>query len=281
MSGSLREAWDYIATELWEPLAEYSTKDTEAPPDLFSDLFAAVSEFISPNPTRMEMEEARNNPDKARLRFLSLKGNDFASESDVVLFLEGAYGVISDYEIPGLADLYERLLRAVLRKFNLRYRLDPPCIIRYMLPGSFANLYAELQHVNTSHSSLSDRLTDFEKAFDRFARTQDDTDLRNCIHMASNYVEGLASVTSGIPATGNTLGALVKVLPDWPHDKVRESLVNLYHFCSDYPGIRHPGTPASARRTLAIRDATMACLLLLSFTGYLSPNFDERAVLGV
>ena len=25
-------------------------------------------------------------------------------------------------------------------------------------------------------------------------------------------------------------------------DKIRESLVNLYHFCSDYPGIRHPGS---------------------------------------
>ena len=129
-------------------------------------------------------------------------------------------------------------------------------------PGSFANLYEELQRVNCRDSSLADRLTDFEKAFDRFARTQDSTDLRSCIHMASNYVEGLASVTSGIPAKGNTLGALVKGLVDWPHDKIRESLVNLYHFCSDYPGIRHPGTPANARRPLAIRDATMACLLL-------------------
>jgi hypothetical protein len=26
------------------------------------------------------------------------------------------------------------------------------------------------------------------------------------------------------------------------NDKIRESLVNLYHFCSDYPGIRQPGT---------------------------------------
>jgi hypothetical protein len=30
-----------------------------------------------------------------------------------------------------------------------------------------------------------------------------------------------------------------------------------------------------------LRDVTMACLLLLSFAGYLSPNFDERTVLGV
>jgi hypothetical protein len=150
-----------------------------------------------------------------------------------------------------------------------------------MLPGCFANLYDELQRINSSDSSLAERLADFEKAFDRFVRTQDSTDLRHCIHMASNYVEGLASVTSGIPEKGNTLGALAKGLTDWPHDKMREALVNLYHFCSDYPGIRHPGTPSHAKRALAIRDATMACLLLLSFAGYLSPSFDERAVLGL
>jgi hypothetical protein len=68
---------------------------------------------------------------------------------------------------------------------------------------------------------------------------------------------------------------------NWPHDKIRESLVNLYHFCSDYPGIRHPGTPANARRSLEIRDATLASLLLLSFSGYLSSHLDERAVLGI
>lgn len=281
MSGSLHIAWEHLPSELWEPLADHSAKDGVAPPDLFGNLFAAAEDYLSPSPSDAELEEIRNDPIKARQRFLSLKGTDFTSESDIVLFLEDVYTLIDDYEVPSLTDLYQRLLRNALRKFNLRYRLDPPFTLRFMLPGSFANLYDELQHVNSSHSSLADRLTDFEKAFDRFARTQDDTDLRHCIHMASNYVEGLASVTSGIPATGNTLGALVKVLTDWPHDKVRESLVNLYHFCSDYPGIRHPGTPASAHRALAIRDATMACLLLLSFAGYLSPNFDERAVLGV
>ena len=172
-------------------------------------------------------------------------------------------------------------MRDTLRKFNLRYRLDEPFTLRFLLPGSFANLYAELQRVNTSNNHLYDLLADFEKAFDRYARNQDPSDLRHCIHMASNYVEGLASATAGNPATGNTLGALAGHLTDWPHDKIRESLVNLYHFCSDYPGIRHGGRPASARRVLAIRDATLASLLLLSFAGYLSPQLDERTVLGI
>jgi hypothetical protein len=281
MSGSLRQAWDYLALELWEPLADFSTDAAEAPQDLFSDLFTSADEFLSPRPTDSELEEIRNNTDKARERFLTLKGTDFISESAIVHFIEQAREVIADYEIPGFEDMYSRLLRDVLRKFNLRYRLDEPFILRFLLPGSFANLYDELHRANLANTHLSNLLADFERAFDHYARTQNPTDLKTCIAKASNYAEGLASVTAGNPATGNTLGALAGRLTDWPHDKIREALVNLYHFCCDYPGIRHGGTPANALRPLATRDMTLASLLLLSFSGYLSATLDERVVLGV
>jgi hypothetical protein len=278
MSGSLRHAWEYLAAELWEPLADYSTKDAAAPPDLFSDLFAAADEFLSPRPPDTELEEARNDPGKARQRFLALKGTDFASESAIVHFLEEAHDVITDYEIPGFEDLYRRLLRDALRKFNLRYRLDDPFTLRFLLPGSFTNLYAELHRINTGNGYLTCLLTDFEKAFDRYARAQDPADLKTCIAKASNYAEGLASFTRGAPGS---LGALCDQLTDWPHDRVKEALKSLYKFCSDYPGIRHAGDPAGVRRDLATRDMTLASLLLLSFSGYLSPILDEQVVLGV
>ena len=278
MSGSLRHAWEYLAAELWEPLANYSAKDTAAPPDLFSDLFAAADEFLSPRPTDSELEEARNNPEKARQRFLALKGTDFASESAIVRFLEEAHGVVADYEITGFEDLYRRLLRDALRKFNLRYRLDEPFTLRFLLPGSFTNLYAELHRVNLGNGYLAGLLTDFEKAFDRYARTQDQTDLKTCIGNASKYAEGLAVATCGKPGS---LGDLCKEIKDWPHGAVQAALSSLYGFCSDYPGIRHAGNPGGVRRELAARDVTLTSLLLLSFPGYLSPTLDERVVLGL
>ncbi len=278
MSGSLRNAWEYLAAELWDPLANYSVKDAAAPPDLFSDLFAAADEFLSPRPTDTELGEARNDPGKARQRFLALKGTDFASESAIVHFLEAAHDVIADYEIAGFEDLSRRLLRDALRKFNLRYRLDEPFVLRFLLPGSFTNLYAELHRLNAANGHLAGLLADFEKAFDRYARAQDPTDLKTCIAKASNYAEGLASATRG---TAGTLGALCDQLTDWPHDKVREALKSLYKFCSDYPGIRHAGDPNGVRRDLATRDVTLASLLLVSFSGYLSPTVDEQVVLGV
>lgn len=278
MSGSLRHAREYFGAELWGPLAEYSGRDATAPPDLFSDLFAVADEFLSPRPNDAELEEARNDPDKARQLFLALKGTDFASESAIVLFLEEAHNVIADYDVPGFEDFYGRLLRGAVRKFNLRYRLDEPFTLRFLLPGSFNNLYAELHRLNTVNGHLAGLLSDFEKAFDRCARTQDPADLRICIGNASKYVEGLAGATCG---KAGSLGDLCKDIKDWPHGAVQASLSNLYGFCSDYPGIRHAGNPKGVRRDLATRDMTLASLLLLSFSGYLSPSVDERAVLGL
>jgi hypothetical protein len=277
MTGNLRGAWEYMGAELWEPLASHDS----APSDLFSDLFAAADEFLSPRPPDSELEEARNDPDKARQQFLALMGSDFASESSLVRFLEESRSVIADYDIPGYEDLYRRLLREVLRKYNLRYRLDEPFTLRFLLPGSFSNLYRELHRVNAADVHLAGLLADFEYAFDRYARTQDPTDLKTCIAKASNYAEGLASTTAGNPVSGNTMSALARVVTDWPHDKLPEALVDLYRFCCDYPGIRHGGTPGNARRPLATRDLTLASLLFLSFTGYFSPLVDERTVLGI
>jgi len=131
--------------------------------------------------------------------------------------------------------------------------------------------------MNTTNTHLNGLLGDFEHAFDSYARSQNPADLKTCIAKASNYAEGLASATNG---QAGTLGALCNQIGDWPHDKVKEALQNLYKFCSDYPGIRHAGDPNGIRRDLSVKDSTLICLLLISFSGYLSPNVDERFVLG-
>jgi hypothetical protein len=237
-----------------------------------------VDEFLSPRPTDTELEEARNDPDKARRRFLALKGTDFASESAIVRFLEEAHDVIAEYEVPGFEDPYRRLLRDALRKFNLRYRLEEPFHLRFLLPGSFSNLYADLQRLNASDPHLLSLWQDYEHAFDQYSRTCQERDLKACIAYASKYVEGLAGSTCG---AADSLGNVCKQIKDWPHGAIRECLSKLHGFCSDYPGIRHAGNPAGQLRALQKRDSVVISVLLLAFTGYLSPQVDERVVLGV
>jgi len=258
MSGRFGESWVYLIDDLWIQLSDYASDGIAAPEDLFGDLYSAASDFIAPSPLAKDLEEVRNDPMIAKKRFLSLTGTDFRSEIAIVQFLERAQEVVAQYDLEGFESAYRRLLRDAVLKFNLRYRLDEPFDLRFLLPGSFVNLYSELHRAGVGNSHLTNLLLDFEKAFDRYARTLDETDLKTCIGKASNYAEGLASITVANPRVSNTMGSLAAALgvwphDKWPHDKVRAALVDLYVFCSDYPGIRHGGTPTSALRDLASR----------------------------
>jgi len=273
MTGSLRSHWEYTPAEIWHKLAEHE----QSPLGLFNDLYNLVNDYLLlPGPVPV-IEEFRNNPTKAYDVFCELKGTDFTSERAVIEFVEATFEVVSDFGIAGYDEFFKILLRQFLRKYNLRYRLDDPFKLRFLLPGSFSNLYAEIHRVNYGNSHLAGLLRDFEEAFDTYARDQTEAHLKSCIAKASNYAEGLASVTHGTPGT---LGALCDHLVDWPHDKVKESLKNLYKFCSDYLGIRHAGNPASQLRVLGGKDSVMISVLLLTFSGYLSPQIDTQIILG-
>jgi hypothetical protein len=120
--------------------------------------------------------------------------------------------------------------------------------------------------------------SDFEAAFDHYARIQGDSELRTSIAKTSNYLEGLASVTNG---KAGTLGKLLDGLSDWPHDKVKEAVKNLYGFCSDYPGIRHAGTPTHKKRQLDRRDSVAINVSLMALAAYLSKGLDQGEMLGI
>jgi len=276
MIGGLRNHWSYSAQEIWEPLASHE----QAPQDLFSDLYNEVEDHLGVDTPQALFEEIGNDPVIARAKFLAINGTDFASEMEIAKFLEEVYGAIEDYGIPGYSEKFKLHLRTFILKYNLRYRLDDPFELRFLLPGSFANLYNDLRRINTTSPTLITLMSDFEHAFNQYSRTLTQADLKTCISKASNYVEGLASFTMGNPAVGNTLGALCNQLTTWPHDKVKESIINLFHFCSDYPGIRHGGFPNGVRRALSNEDPILVSILLFAFSGYLTTNLNKQEVLG-
>ena len=66
-----------------------------------------------------------------------------------------------------------------------------------------------------------------------------------------NLLEAIGRTVPGV--TGTTLGAICDQVGTWPHDKLKEAMKDLYGFASDYPGIRHGGTPANALRAIDMR----------------------------
>ena len=129
-----------------------------APPDLFSDLFSTADEYVSPRAGDAELAEARSDPEIARSRFLALTSVDFPSESAIVQFLEDVYGLVNDYEVAGFGEHYSALVHNALAKFNLRYRLEGPFSLRFLLPGSFVNYqhwFASARVISTWRSYLT------------------------------------------------------------------------------------------------------------------------------
>lgn len=53
---------------------------------------------------------------------------------------------------------------------------------------------------------------------------------------------------------------------------------NLYRFASDYPGIRHGGTPAHALREIEMKDMVAITVLLAGFAPYLSHQLNSDIV---
>ncbi len=273
MSGSLRNHWSYTAQEIWEPL----TNHEQAPQDLFSDLYNEVEDHLGVNTSQALFEEIRNDPIIARTKFLAIKGTDFASEMEIAEFLGEAYEAIEDYGIPGFSEKFKSLLRTFISKYNIRYRLDDPFKLRFLLPGSFANLYNDLRRINTTNAHLQTLWSDFEEAFDEYSHESTERKLNACLTNASKYAEGLASSTLG---KQGTLADLADQVSEWPHMALKQSLKKLYGFCSNYPNLRYAGNPASAIRNLDSRDSIIVSVLFVAFSGYLTTNLNTQEVLG-
>ena len=64
----------------------------------------------------------------------------------------------------------------------------------------------------------------------------------------------------------------------WPHAKVLESAKALYGFASDYPGIRHGGTPASQIREIDMRDLLSMSVILTGLSPYLNASIDPEKI---
>jgi hypothetical protein len=62
-------------------------------------------------------------------------------------------------------------------------------------------------------------------------------------------------------AQSGTLGDLAKELRVWPHATLKEALLKLHGFCSDYPSIRHSGNRNAALRELTAKDGILISAL--------------------
>jgi hypothetical protein len=244
-------------------------------------LSIALSEIAQSPQKRAEareraIERVINDPIASRDTFEQAQRENFSGERKLVEFLEAAYDVIDGIGGDELSNRYFNLLTAFIEKFSLRYDLRRPCTLCPTLPGVFASLVRELHVLAQQDEHLRALMREFEEAVRDLRLDCSDGRIKTCIQKQVNLVEALARVCPGV--TGTTLGAICEQVNTWPHEKLKAAMKDLYGFASEYPGIRHGGTPANALRPVEMRDMIAMSILLAGFTPYLSNGLNLETI---
>lgn len=272
MRGEFIGVWSETWREIWLPLIDHEG----VPEDIFCELYRELARALKDKPSVEALADIIDNPVQSREAFEKTSANDFVGERALVAFLEAAHAALDELAGDELSNRYFNLLAGFIEKFSLRYDLRRPCTLCPTLPGVFASLVRDLRVLTGQDAHLDALMKEFENAVRDLRHDCSDGRIKTSIQKQVNLLEAIGRTTSGV--TGTTLGAICNQVGTWPHDKLKEAMKDLYGFASDYPGIRHGGTPANALRTMDMRDMVAMSILLAGFTPYLSSALDADVV---
>jgi len=273
MRGELVGVWGDTWGAIWLPIAELGSEHN----DIFCELYRAAVECgaLRLSPTPEVLADAIDDPVQAMQLFQGLTSDDFKDEYGAARLVESAFDVFEELGGDALSNEYFLLLEAFIVKYSLRYDLRRPCALCPTLPGMFAGLLRELRQRTSHDAHLNELMSDFEEAIRDIRSDQSSRRIKTCIQKQFNLFEALAARCPDV--TTNSLGRICDQLVSWPHAEVREAVKRLYKFASDYPGIRHAGTPANALRDVDVRDLLAVSVVLAGFTPYLAHEVDSAS----
>lgn len=283
MRGEFIGVWSETWREIWLPLIDQplGVDDEATPEDIFCELYRELAKALKITPSIEALADVIDSPAQSREAFEHTHTESIAGERALVGFLEAVHSTLEEFENPGddaLTNGYFNLLAAFIEKFSLRYDLRRPCILCPTLPGVFASLVRDLRALTSVDPHLDALMKEFENAVRDLRHDCSDGRIKTCIQKQVNLVEAFGRSFPGV--TGTTLGKICDQVGTWPHEKLKAAMKDLYAFASDYPGIRHGGTPASALRAVDMRDMVAMSILLTGFTPYLESRLSADAIFG-
>ncbi len=276
MKGELLPVWRDMREYVWTRLAK---EFAEVHPDIYCELFRALNPVLVAPKSVQEVADITDNPAQAMRAFRRIRPSQIQNELALVGFLESVHEVLDDLGGDPVANYYFQLLDEFLVHFSLRYELRQPCHLCPTLPGLFAKHVSALRTVASTSAHLQQLLGEFETALRDLRTDRSEARLKTCIQKQVNLLEALGHACPGV--TANTMGAIADEVGTWPHLGVKDSLKKMYGFASDYPGIRHGGTPANAIRNLEVKDVIAVSIALAGLAAYVSNPYDgEQTYLG-
>lgn len=251
-----------------------------------SDLFAGYDEI--------ELKKLKSFEAKVRAKYNNLEDNDILtneksakiflynwhkqkeiSEEFSVKILIQWYEIIKDLysEMPAYIDFYPKRLSIFFESRNLRYLLlrDKGNIKILFNPAViFMEKIFTLKNCCNRDPSLKIYYEDYENDVSNLMEDLSDSRKRSVLRVSSNLLEGSAKYS--INKKGKSLSSIIKKAPEniFPHPSVKDAILSVYSFYSDYIGGRHSGTNAS--RKLEEKDAILFGSLSALFSEYLLNN---------
>ena len=272
MRGEFIGVWSETWREIWTPLIDHEN----IPDDIFCELYRELALALKTRLSVEDLADIIDDPAQSREAFEKTRAEDLGGERSLVAFLEAEQPVLDDLGGDLLSNNYFNLLAGFLDKFSLRYDLRRPCTLCPTLPGVFASLVRDLREVAAQDEHLDSLMKEFENAIRGLRTDCSDGHIKTCIQKQVNLLEAIGRACPGVTQT--ELGGICNQLGTWPHNAIKSSLKSLYGFASDYPGIRHGGTPTNAIRPIEMRDMVALSILLAGFTPYLSDQLDADSM---
>ena len=272
MRGEVIGVWSETWREIWLKLS----KHPDAQEDLFSELYRELTAAFKTPPDVTALADIVDDPAHARKVFRTTKASEFLGEVALLGFFEQAHGVVDDLGGDSLANHYFGLVENFIEKFSLRYDLRRPCELTPTLPGVFARLIRDLKEATSRDANLHLLMVEFEDAIRDLRADQSAGKIKTCIQKQVNLLEAIGQCYPGV--TTNNLSKICEQVGTWPHKKVKNAMKEMYYFASDYPGIRHGGTPANSLRNIEIRDLVAVSILLAGFAPYLTNLINSESI---
>lgn len=278
MHGEFIDVWSEMGREIWLPLIEDPLDDgsENVPDDIFCELYRELAKALKTLPSAQELADIIDNTMQSREAFERTTAEDLAGERALVGFLEATHDALEELGGDELTNRYFNLLARFIDKFSLRYDLRRPCTLCPTLPGMFASLVRDLRALTSQDPHLDQLMKDFQNAVRDLRLSNSESRIKTCIQKQVNVLEAIGRSHPGV--TGTTLGLICDQVGTWPHEKLKAAMKDLYRFASDYPGIRHSGTPANALRAVDMRDMIAMSILLAGFTPYLASGLNADIV---
>jgi hypothetical protein len=218
--------------------------------------------------------DASNDPFIAETILAEVNPNYFASEANLIEFLESLWSICREIGGDGLATEYNGLFSNLIETFNLKYELRYPLLLFPTIQGIAVGLLNETQSASLLSPNLQKLKLEFDESVRDLRNGTSETRIKNCLNRHYMFVEALADFSwVGPGKKPNTLGQFLNN-GDWPHVTLKQAAGNLYGLRSAYPGIGHGTDSEGVFRDIDARDLVGVNLMIAGLVPYITSHLN-------